>query len=154
MFKQSKYDSYKSWNNGVFQLDGLKRENNMLNNELSKVKKNNDLLQQQKRELENRLRQVELQQKIQATTGIPEEIEKLLDTLCDTNDRVDVEVKNNLYLKIEELMRLVTCVVCNETVKSVVFSDCRHLVVCVTCGEKLDSCPLCRKISKKVNVYH
>jgi hypothetical protein len=143
MFQQSKYDSYnKLWNNGTLQLDGLKRENYTLNNELTKTKKNNDLLQRQKRELENRLRQVEQKSKIQ----VPEEIEKLL-------DKVDVQVKNNLYLKIEELLRLVTCVVCNESVKSVVFSDCRHLVACVTCGEKLDSCPLCRKISNKVCVY-
>jgi uncharacterized protein YhaN len=120
----------------------LKRENYTLNNELTKTKKNNDLLQRQERELENRLRQVEQKSKIQ----VPEEIEKLL-------DKVGVQVKNNLYLKIEELLRLVTCVVCNESVKAVVFSDCRHLVACVTCGEKLDSCPLCRKISKTVCVY-
>jgi ATP-dependent DNA helicase PIF1 len=48
------------------------------------------------------------------------------------------------------------CVVCLETVKSVLLLPCRHMCLCKECSQSnmITNCPLCRlKISKKINVY-
>jgi len=156
MYRNEKYNgTFKNlWGN-----DGdsstLKRENYNLTAELSKVKKCNALLVKEKKELESRLvRSEHLLQNIQMfnshrmTPQFPEEIELIL-------NKVETTVRNELYSKIENLISCLTCVVCNEQIKSVVYSECRHLVTCIKCNENLgNECPLCRQLSRKVIIYH
>lgn len=145
----NKYSSCQLWNNGD---STLKQENYNLNAELSKVKKSNSLLQQEKKNLESRL--VKLEHQLQNTSlhkvkpQFPEDVEKLL-------NKVENEVKTELHSKIEDLMGCITCIICNEKIKSVVYLNCRHLVACIECNKNLkDICPLCRLNSQRVVIYH
>lgn len=150
--QQSKYEPYKNcWDDG--QISSLKRENYNLTTELSKTKKNYDLLQKEKKDLENRLLRVELAMKSLNANRVgpqfPSEIENLL-------DKVEDDLKSKLYPKIETLLNCMTCIVCKERVKSVVYINCRHLVACTNCNDKLgNDCPLCRQENfTKVTIYH
>ena len=143
MYRQTTYNK-NFWDDG--QISSLKRENYNLTNDLIKTKKMCDLLQKEKKDLENRLFKAELAKNI--IPQFPSDIENLL-------DMVNGELKSQIYSKIEKLLQCMTCTVCHEHVKRVLYVDCRHLVACVKCGEKLsDECPLCRQISKKITVYH
>jgi hypothetical protein len=159
MFKSNKY-SYSngsshhynsSKDNGEYST--LKYENYKLVSELEKLKKKSDLLQQEKKTLENRLNKVdlhalkvipEISRKVQK---IPENIENLLDQMEGNN------LKKQLLCEFENLLSCLFCVVCNENVKALLYIECRHLAVCVSCGKNLPSCPLCRKMSKTIVVY-
>lgn len=152
MSRNNKYSSFRLWDEGDATL---KRENYNLNNELSKTKKNNNLLQQEKKnleikvtKLEHQLQNVQMFQSHRIKPHFPEDIEKLL-------EKVESDVKTELYSKIEDLMSCITCVICHEKIKSVVYADCRHLVACTHCNESLNNqCPICRLNSRKVIIYH
>jgi hypothetical protein len=151
--------SLKLYNNG--ENITLKRENYNLNIELSKVKQDNNFLRQEKKNLEVKLAKVQHQmqstkkcqshpifQSSRSITQFPKDIEILL-------EKVEDDLKTQLYLKIEELLSSVTCVICHENIKSVMYIDCRHLVACIKCTENLSNkCPICRLESRKVIIYH
>ncbi len=114
-----------------FQAQSLKYEILNLRSEVTRLKKSNDLLQQQKKCLETQLNRVE--SKLKKSVDVP---------AFDDN-----EIKH----KIE----CATCVVCTSNLKSVLYVECRHLSVCIKCSELLDNtCPLCRTISKKVTIFY
>lgn len=145
MFRQS--DNCKYGVTAPFQYDDskLKTENFILNTELSKLKKCNSLLQQEKKDLVNRLSKLEKQNCNKVK--LPDEVEKVLAV-------IGVELGSMILPKIENLLRCTTCVVCQENIKTVVFLDCRHLAMCEPCSRTSGSeCPLCRKSSKKVVLY-
>lgn len=152
MFQNNKYSSFKLWDGGDVTL---KRENYDLKNELSKVKKTNSLLKQEKKNLEMkastleyRIQNIQMFQSHRIKPNFPEDIEKLL-------EKVEDDLRTELYSKIEDLMSCITCVICHEKIKTVVYTDCRHLVACVQCNEKLSNqCPVCRLNSDKMTIYH
>jgi hypothetical protein len=150
MLRYNKYSSFKLWDEGDAVL---RRENYNLKNEISKVKKCNNLLQQEKEnlelkvtKLEHRLQNIQTFQSHRVKPQFPGEIEKIL-------EKVESDVKTELYSKIEDLMSCITCVICHEKIKSV--ADCRHLVACTHCNESLNNqCPICRLNSRKMVIYH
>jgi len=121
----------------------LKHDNFNLKSRISKLQKENSLLQQQKKNLEARL-------------GKPEERKKSLQEFEHLLDKVsNVTVKHTLSTYIENLLSCVTCVVCHANRKSVLYVDCRHLAVCAQCGVSLgNDCPLCRTVSRKIAIYN
>jgi glycosylphosphatidylinositol transamidase (GPIT) subunit GPI8 len=144
---------FKNINNSTWLDDdsrSLKYENFNLKSEVTRLKKNNDLLQQQKKTLETRLNKSESELKSinvaqQRSVSIPQEFEELLTKV------ENIETKH----KIENLLSCVICVVCNSSLKSVLYTECRHLTACIKCAERLENiCPLCRTISKKVTIFH
>jgi len=42
-----------------------------------------------------------------------------------------------------------TCVICYENKKNIMFKDCKHIAVCNICSKKIKDCPICRKKIKK-----
>lgn len=147
------------------QITSLRRDKLNLTNELTKLEKMNDLLREEKKELEIRLKKERKQTDNQDIRDIemdihmsrlgkwfnqphlPEDIEKSI-------LKVDVTIRKELFLKIEDLLSLLTCVVCSTNVKTVAYASCRHLVACNVCSKNLDnSCLLCRKKSEKVTIF-
>jgi predicted nuclease with TOPRIM domain len=125
----------------------LKYENFNLKSEVTKLKKNNNFLQQQIKKLESRLNKSEYEFKnIQKSiVSIPQEFEQLL---------TKVETEETKH-KIENLISCIICVVCNSSLKSVLYTECRHLTACIKCAKRLENiCPICRTISKKVTIFH
>ena len=138
---------FKNTNNSTWlddsQSRSLKYENFNLRSEVTRLKKNNDLLQQQKKTLETRLNKVE--SKLKKVVSIPQEFEELLTKV------ENIETKH----KIENLLSCAICVICNSSLKSVLYTECRHLTACIKCAERLKNiCPLCRTVSKKVTIFH
>lgn len=151
MFRQNSNCKYGVTTPLWFDDSKLKTENYNLNTELNKLKKRYELLQQEKKELANRLAKVENQKSNQV---MPTNIVKLPDEVENVLAIIGVELGSMILPKIENLLRCTTCIVCQENIKSVMFLDCRHLAMCELCSKTTgDTCPLCRKISKKVNIY-
>ena len=150
MFRQSDNCKYGVTSPLWFNDSKLKTENFNLNTELSKLKKRCDLLQQEKKDLVNRLAKVEKQER----SYIQPNIVKLPSEVEDVLAIIGVELGSMILPKIENLLRCTTCIVCQENIKSVLFLECRHLVICEPCSKIIGSeCPLCRKNSKKVILY-
>lgn len=68
--------------------------------------------------------------------------------ICKTNSEIE---KENLKVKmtIHDLETKITCVVCQNNVRNVVFSPCNHLATCITCSKNPllnKKCPLCREV--------
>ncbi|KAL3089931.1 hypothetical protein niasHT_029040 [Heterodera trifolii] len=74
------------------------------------------------------------------------------------------EIANKEFTKrIEEINSKITCIICMEKERSVVFTPCQHAVVCKSCAESIMNspdaagnkhCPLCRsKIVDTNKVY-
>lgn len=158
MFQNSKYSNNmaykvttnnekikKLWQDNTL-LFMLKNENYNLSEELARVKKHNESLEKEKNELLNQLSKVDYIHRIQPK--LPEEIENLF-------SMVQPNIKEELYPKVEKMLDCVTCVVCNSSIKSVVYLECRHLVSCVECNKLMgNKCPLCREESKRIVIYH
>jgi hypothetical protein len=168
MFQTKIKYNYSSWEDS--QTTSLRLDNLNLTNELVKLKRQNESLQKEKKELEVRLSLVQKNDKQQSDCKcfikdietdihlnrlekwlkqpqLPDDIEKIM-------SKVEVNVKKELYPKIEDLLNLLTCVVCSTNLKTVAYSSCRHLAACDTCSKNLDdTCLLCRKVSEKVTIY-
>jgi hypothetical protein len=54
---------------------------------------------------------------------------------------------------VEQLLDTTICVVCVQRVKGVLFSACRHFAICTQCSSQLQTCPICRTESEKINVF-
>lgn len=140
----SKYNREGIWNDD-WQLSSLKRENYNLTVEIANLKKKNDILQRQKTETENRL---DVCIRANVKSQLPDDIEKLLDRISSD------AVKTELCAKLKNLLNCITCVICNVNVKTVVYSECKHLIACSKCSDSLsDVCPLCRNNSKKISIF-
>lgn len=73
-----------------------------------------------------------------------------LNCACETCQKnIEIE-KENLKVKtnIHDLESKISCVVCQNNVRNVIFSPCNHLATCITCSKNPllnKKCPLCRK---------
>ncbi|GMI49140.1 hypothetical protein TrCOL_g12931 [Triparma columacea] len=57
--------------------------------------------------------------------------------------------KENVSRSLEALEDAETCTVCLVEKRGVLFSPCGHLVCCGECSERVDECPMCRKVIRK-----
>ena len=59
-------------------------------------------------------------------------------------------IKNEKINKLKEssfgFMNKKACIVCLANEISVIFKPCNHLCICEKCSEKVNSCPMCRKL--------
>jgi Zinc finger, C3HC4 type (RING finger) len=131
-----------------------KIEKYTLTNTIDKLKKLNDTLQKEKIALEIRLAVAEskistlLKTKEEyLTVNLPQEIDNLV-------NMVDDGLKQKLSTRLEKYMAALTCIVCNECMRTCMYIKCSHLVACSNCATKMDSrCPVCRIESKITSVY-
>ncbi|GMI44424.1 hypothetical protein TrCOL_g5469 [Triparma columacea] len=63
----------------------------------------------------------------------------------DTLKKVKEE-KDDVSRSLEAREDAETCTVCLAEKRSVLFLPCCHLVCCEGCSEKVDDCPMCRKV--------
>jgi len=167
MFNNSKYSNHYDYYDNKWKMYDqiqLKNENFYLKTELDKFKKQ---LQSYKNKDKTELKVQQFTAPFTSDTlclrhplpeakgkttiqpQIPDDIETLLEQIGD------VQLKNKLHLKLKNLLLYASCIVCNASTKSVLFLECRHLVICKKCSTNLgNSCPLCRKLSKKIEIYH
>ena len=66
-------------------------------------------------------------------------------------------IKNEKLNKLKKssfpLLNKKSCIVCYTNEISIIFKPCNHLCICEKCNEKVNSCPMCRKlISSRLKV--
>lgn len=67
--------------------------------------------------------------------------------ICKKNRDIvekNLKTKNN----IQELENKITCVVCLDNLRNIMFSPCNHLATCISCSKNFllgKKCPICRK---------
>jgi chromosome segregation ATPase len=57
--------------------------------------------------------------------------------------------KDDISRSLEALEDAETCTVCLAEKRGVLFLPCGHLVCCGECSEKVNECPMCRKVIRK-----
>ena len=57
--------------------------------------------------------------------------------------------KDDVSRSLEALEDAETCTVCLVEKRGVLFLPCGHLVCCGECSERVDECPMCRKVIRK-----
>ena len=58
-------------------------------------------------------------------------------------------LNENIKLKSE-----ITCIVCRDKTRNVLYLPCNHLLTCNYCGPCLINCPVCRKqVKHRIRVY-
>ena len=57
--------------------------------------------------------------------------------------------KDDVSRSLEALEDAETCTVCLVEKRGVLFLPCGHLICCGECSERVDECPICRKVIRK-----
>jgi hypothetical protein len=89
---------------------------------------------------------------------LKKENKALIKALKDTE--MKLKELNKEYTKLKNINSklkdnsMVSCIICNSNIKSILYDECKHLVACEDCSKNLtETCPFCRKKSKKVKIY-
>lgn len=77
--------------------------------------------------------------------------QKVSNSTDSREKQTNVESNENLEDKSEFLP--LPCVVCEDQSRTILFLDCKHCCACEKCADKLQTCPICRRIvASKVKI--